>query len=141
MKQITKLFVLVAMAVTASFATAELVFPKITGKKDSTTGATDNPAVRCILREGTFNQGTVEGQLIVKKALIGKGVHLEAKDDNGLVCAWGMRGEENGTEICYDFILRRTLVDRAEVSLFTFDDTMIVLRLATVQILPKKKEG
>ena len=46
--------------------------------------------------------------MIVQKAFIGKGVQLEAKDDNGLVCAWGMRGEEKGTEICYDFMFRRT---------------------------------
>jgi hypothetical protein len=137
MKHIITIFVLAVIAVTAAYA--EIVFPRIIGKKGSTTGETDNSAVRCILREGTSNQGTVEGQLIVKKSFIGKGVSLAAKDDDGLVCAWGMRGEEKNGEISYGFILRRTLVERAEVTLFTTDDQLYSLPLSTVPVLPKKK--
>ena len=77
--------------------------------------------------------------MIVKKSFIGKGVSLAAKDDDGLVCAWGMRGEEKNGEISYGFILRRTLVERAEVTLFTTDDQLYSLPLSTVPVLPKKK--
>ena len=114
--------------------------PQIKGKKLSLSGATTDPNVKCILREG-HNHGTVGGRIIVPEGYLDLGVNLAAWDTNGrLICSWSIQPDTTKDGfVTYWFILRKELVEGAKLDFFTKENGMMELHLDTVRVLPKKR--
>ncbi|MCP5537254.1 MAG: hypothetical protein H7A51_13620 [Akkermansiaceae bacterium] len=99
-------------------SSADHITPKIKGDPSSKTGKTDNPAVRCILKEDGYR---VRGELIVDKKFMSAkfGPTLEAWEDRQLVFSVEVEGRAKDGKIHYYFTIKRSLLKRARFSMFT----------------------
>lgn len=120
-----------------AITSASHVTPKIKGDPSSETGKTDNPAVRCILKENWNPDHTVRGELIVDKKFVSAkfGPNLAAWKDDELVFSLGIEGREKDGKIHYYFMINRSLLNSARFDFFTNDDGMFELHLSTVRVL------
>jgi len=140
MRVILVSFILFARLI--AIGSASDITPKIKGDLSSEVGKTDNPAVRCILKENWNPDNTVSGELILDKKFVSTkfGPTLLARKGGQLVFSMGIEGREKDGNIHYHFLINRSLIESAQFDLFTNDDGMFELHLGNVRVL-KNKDG
>ena len=124
-------------------ASASHITPKIKGDPSSEIGKTDNPAVRCILKENWNPHNTISGELIIDKKFVSAkfGPTLSARKDGQIVFSTGIEGREKDGKIHYYFLINRSLLGSTQFDLFTNGKGMFEIHLSSVRVLKNNDEN